>query len=71
MGFPRDCPRLRRGLLQMGCFNVHVVLKHFEVSLLLSELLLELQELFLLTLADRIVLVGLLTLLEGVTSDLN
>lgn len=47
--------------------NVHVILKHFQVSLLLSELLLELQELFLLTLADRIVFVGLLALLEGVT----
>lgn len=44
-----------------------MVLEHFQVGLLLSELLLELQELFLLTLADCIVFVGLLALLEGVT----
>lgn len=54
-------------LLMGNASNVHVILKHFQVSLLLSELLLELQELFLLTLADRIVFVGLLALLEGVT----
>lgn len=71
MGFPRECPRLRRGLLRMGCFNIHVVLEHLQVSLLLSELLLELQELFLLTLANRIVFVGLLALLEGVTIDID
>lgn len=47
--------------------DVHVVLEHLEVSLLLSQLLLELQQLFLLALADRVVFVGLLALLEGVT----
>lgn len=38
-----------------------------EVALLLGELLLQLQQLFALTPADGVVLVGLLALLEGVT----
>lgn len=64
MGMPQICVA---ACSRRGCFNVHVVLEHFQVSLLLSKLLLELQELFLLTLADRIIFVGLLALLEGVT----
>lgn len=38
-----------------------------EVNLLLGELLLELNELLLLTLADGVVLLGLLTALESIT----
>lgn len=48
--------------------NIHVVLELLQVSLLLSQLLLELQQLLLLALADRKVFVGLFALLEGVTS---
>lgn len=40
-----------------------------QVRLLLGQLLLELEELFLLALADGVVLVGLLTLLEGVARN--
>lgn len=47
--------------------NVHVVLELLQVSLLLGQLLLQFQQLLLLTLADRIVFVGLLALLEGIT----
>lgn len=47
--------------------HIHVVLEGLQVRLLLSQLLLELQELFLLTLANRKVFVGLLTLLKGIT----
>jgi cell division ATPase FtsA len=45
---------------------VHVVRKLLQVVLLLSELLPELQQLLLLALLDRVVLVGALALLEGV-----
>lgn len=47
--------------------NVHVVLELLQVSLLLGQLLLELQQLLLLTQADREIFIGLLALLEGVT----
>lgn len=40
-----------------------------QVRLLLGQLLLELEELFLLTQADGVVLVGLLALLEGVARN--
>ena len=50
-----------------GC-SLHVVLKLLQVLLLLSKLLLQLQQLFLLALTDRVVLVGLLALGEGVAS---
>lgn len=46
---------------------VDVVRQLLEVALLLGELLLQLQQLFALTPADGVVLVGLLALLEGVT----
>jgi hypothetical protein len=45
-----------------------VLLKLLQVLLLLSELLLQLQQLFLLALADGVILVGLLALGEGITS---
>jgi hypothetical protein len=45
----------------------HVFLELFEVFVLLCELLLELQELLLLTHSNGIVLVGLLTLRECIT----
>lgn len=51
----------------MGLQNAHVVRKPHEVLLLLGELLLELQELFLLPLTDGVVLGGLLALLESIT----
>lgn len=47
--------------------NSHMVGQLFEVILLLAELLAQLEQLLLLTLADSVVLVGLLALLEGVT----
>lgn len=47
--------------------RVHVLSKLGKVGLLLSELLPELEELFLLALADGVVLLGALTLLEGVS----
>lgn len=50
-----------------GFRDIHVVLELLQVRLLLSQLLLELQELFLLTRADGEILVGLLALLESVT----
>lgn len=50
--------------------NVHVVRELLQVSLLLGQLLLELLELLLLALADRIVLAGALALLEGVPVQL-
>lgn len=43
-----------------------MVLELLQVSLLLLKLLLKLHKLFLLALADSIILVGLLALLEGV-----
>lgn len=46
---------------------VNMVGQLFEVILLLAELLAQLEQLLLLTLADSVVLVGLLALLEGVT----
>lgn len=48
--------------------RIHVLSKAIEVLLLLGELLLELQELFLLALADGVVLGGLFAALEGVTA---
>jgi hypothetical protein len=47
--------------------DVHVLGQTLEVLLLLLELLLELEKLLLLTLADGVVLAGLLAALEGVT----
>jgi len=47
---------------------LHVVLELLQVLLLLCELLLQLQQLLLLALADGVVLVGLLTLGERVAS---
>lgn len=49
--------------------NVHVGLELLQVGLLLAQLDPELQQLLLLALADGIVLVGLLALLEGVTKS--
>lgn len=49
--------------------DVHVLGEALEVLLLLLELLLELNELLLLALADGVVLVGLLSSLEGVTVE--
>lgn len=46
--------------------GVHVLGEAVEVALLLDELLLELNELLLLALADGVILVGLLPSLEGV-----
>lgn len=46
---------------------LHVIRKSLEVLLLLAKLLLELEELLLLALADGKVLVGLLAALESVT----
>lgn len=51
---------------RVGRYDIHVVLELLQVSLLLPELLLELQELFLLALADSEILVDLLALLEGI-----
>lgn len=51
--------------IQLGI--LHVLGEALEVLLLLLELLLELNELLLLALADGVVLVGLLSSLEGVT----
>lgn len=47
--------------------DVHVLGQTLEVLLLLLELLLELEKLLLLTLADGVVFAGLLAALEGVT----
>lgn len=47
-------------------WDVHVIRELLQVRLLLGQLLLELQQLFLLALADGVVLVGLLALLEGI-----
>ena len=47
--------------------SVHVLGATVEVLLLLLELLLELNELLLLTLADSVVLAGLLASLESIT----
>lgn len=49
-----------------GC-NVHVFLELLEVSLLLGELLLELEKLLLLAFSDSVVLVGLLPLSESIS----
>lgn len=49
--------------------RIHVLGKAIEVLLLLGELLPELQELFLLALADGVLLGGSLTALEGVTAS--
>lgn len=54
------------GPRRSGCGNVHVIAECLEVLLLLGKLLLELEELLLLTLADGVVLAGLLALLESV-----
>lgn len=56
-----------RTVLSRFGVHIHVVLELLQVGLLLAELLLELQKLLLLALADRIVLIGLLALLEGIT----
>jgi flagellar biosynthesis protein FliR len=47
--------------------NEHVLAKLLQMSLLLVKLLLQLQELLLLTLLDGEILVGLLAALEGIT----
>lgn len=52
-----------------GVGDVHVIRELLQVRLLLGQLLLELQKLLLLTLADGVVLVGLLALLEGVAKS--
>lgn len=49
-----------------GVGDVHVIRELLQMRLLLGQLLLELQKLLLLTLADGVVLVGLLALLERV-----
>ncbi len=46
----------------------HVVLELLQVFMLLCQLLLELQELLLLTHTDSVVLIGLLTLGKGITN---
>lgn len=50
--------------------DVHVLREAVEVLLLLSKLLLELEELLLLTLADSIVLGGTLAALEGIATKI-
>ena len=55
-----------RGTVRGG---LHVVRQLLQVGLLLGQLLLELLELLLLTLADREVLAGALAPLEGVTVE--
>lgn len=52
-----------------GVGDVHVIRELLQMRLLLGQLLLELQKLLLLTLADGVVLVGLLALLEGVAKS--
>jgi hypothetical protein len=52
-----------------GVRDVHVIRELLQVRLLLGQLLLELEELLLLALADGVVLVGLLALLEGVARN--
>lgn len=52
-----------------GVGDVHVVRELLQVRLLLGQLLLQLEELFLLALADGVVLVGLLALLERVARN--
>lgn len=57
-------------LSQLGVsVNIHVLGQAVEVLLLLGKLLLELQELLLLTLSDSVVLIGLLASLESISRD--
>lgn len=58
-----------RGQWREGRRNIHVLGETIKVTLLLTELLLELEELFLLTLADGVILVGLFSSLEGVAGE--
>ena len=55
-------------IASIGGEDVHVLGQAFKVLLLLGELLLELQELLALTLADDVVLIGLLSSLESIAA---
>lgn len=55
----------------MGSGCLHVLLELLQVLLLLSKLLLQCQQLLLLAHADGVILVGLLTLGEGVASVMS
>lgn len=57
----------RRVPTRCGGRGLHVIAQLLEVFLLLRQLLLDLQELRLLALSDRVILVGLLAALEGIT----
>lgn len=52
-------------------WDKHVLCKALKVLLLLLQLLPELQQLFLLTLTDSIILIGLLTSLESISAQLK